>query len=98
MSDADRAMLEAACTAGVMRNLANSEAKQGAIIAAFPDVGVSAETLPEELLRELEKVTQEVMAEESARDEHFRRMHAHQQAFRENYAHWKSLAYLPRDF
>ena len=39
-----------------------------------------------------------VMEEESARDDFFRRMYEHQQAFREDYALWKSLAYLPRDF
>ena len=98
LTDADQALLETACTAGAMRNLANSEAKQGAIIAGFPEVGVSAETLPMELLRELERITETVMAEEAAKDDHFARIYASQKAFKEDYAHWKSRAYLPRDF
>ena len=98
LSEADQALLETACTAGAMRNLANSEAKQGAIIAGFPDVGVSAETLPMEILRELERITERVMSEEAAKDDHFARIYASQQAFKEDYAHWKSRAYLPRDF
>jgi TRAP-type mannitol/chloroaromatic compound transport system substrate-binding protein len=98
LSDADRAMLETACTAGTMRNLANSEASQGAIIAGFPEVGVTAETLPTEVLRELERITEQVMAEEAARDEDFAAIYASQRAFRADYAHWKSRAYLPRDF
>jgi TRAP-type mannitol/chloroaromatic compound transport system substrate-binding protein len=98
LSDADRAMLETACTAGTMRNLANSEASQGAIIAGFPEVGVTAEILPTEVLRELERITEQVMTEEAARDEDFAAIYASQRAFRADYAHWKSRAYLPRDF
>ncbi|MEJ2087626.1 MAG: TRAP transporter substrate-binding protein [Gammaproteobacteria bacterium] len=98
LSDADRAMLETACTAGAMRNLSNSEAKQGAIIAGFPDMGVTAETLPMDVLRELERITEDVMAEEAAKDPDFATIYASQQAFRADYALWKSRAYLPRDF
>jgi TRAP-type mannitol/chloroaromatic compound transport system substrate-binding protein len=98
LSDADRAMLETACTAGTMRNLANSEASEGAIIAGFPAIGVTAETLPMEVLRELERITGQVMAEEAAKDKDFEEIYASQRAFRADYAHWKSRAYLPRDF
>ena len=98
LSGADQATLETACTAGAMRNLANSEAKQGAIIAGFPDIGVSAETLPMDVLRELERIAGEVMAEEAAKDEDFAEIYASQQAFRADYSHWKARAYLPRDF
>lgn len=98
LAEADQALLETACTAGAMRNLANSEAKQGAIIAGFPEVGVSAETLPMELLRELERITEAVMAEEAAKDAHFARIYESQKAFKADYSHWKSRAYLPRDF
>ena len=98
LSEADQALLETACTAGAMRNLAKSEATQGAIIAGFPEVGVSAESLPMEVLRELERITGSVMAEEAARDPDFAAIYASQQAFRSDYRHWKSRAYLPRDF
>jgi TRAP-type mannitol/chloroaromatic compound transport system substrate-binding protein len=94
----DKAILETACTAGIIRNLANSEATQGAVIAGFPDVGVSAETLPLEVLRELERITAGVMREEADKDEDFRLILESQTAFRSEYAHWKSRAYLPRNF
>ncbi len=94
----DKAILETACTAGIIRNLANSEATQGAVIAGFPDIGVSAETLPLEVLRELERITAEVMREEADKDEDFRLILESQAAFRSEYAHWKSRAYLPRNF
>ena len=98
LSLADQKLLEAVCTAGVIRNLSNAEASQGAVIAGFPDIGVSAETLPDEVLRELQRVTELVLAEEAAKDEFFREILESQQAFRATYAHWKSRAYLPRDF
>lgn len=98
LDPADQAMLEMGCTAGVIRNLSNSEASQGAVIAGFPDIGVSAESLPEPLLRELQAVTEDVLEEEAAKDADFAEILASQRAFRETYAHWKSRAYLPRDF
>ena len=94
----DQHLLEAVCTAGVTRNLARAEALQGPVIAGFPDIGVSAETLPEELLRELQKISAAVLAEEAAKDDDFREILASQEAFRADYALWKALAYLPRDF
>jgi TRAP-type mannitol/chloroaromatic compound transport system substrate-binding protein len=94
----DQAILEMGCTAGVIRNLSNSEAKQGAVIAGFPDIGVSAETLSEDILRELEKVSNDILQEEADRDADFAEIWASQKAFRQEYAHWKSRAYLPRDF
>ncbi len=98
LTEQDKAALETACTAGIIRNLANSEATQGAVIAGFPDVGVSAETLPMEVLRELERITAGVMREEADKDEDFRLIFESQSAFRTEYAHWKSRAYLPRNF
>jgi len=98
ISKADQAIIEMGCTAGVIRNLSNSEAKQGAVIAGFPAIGVSARSLPESILRELESVTKEVLAEEAANDADFAEILESQRLFRETYAHWKSRAYLPRDF
>ena len=98
LSTAQQVVIDTACTAGVTRNLAKSEAKQGAILAAFPAKGVTAISLPESILRELSRVTDEVMAEEAARDEDFRAIHESQLAFRAQYALWKRFAYLPRDF
>ena len=94
----EQSILETACTAGVTRNFAKAEAVQGPIIAQFPGRGVTATYLPEDVLRELQRITAEVMAEESANDDDFKRIFESQQAFRATYAHWKKLAYLPRDF
>lgn len=98
LSPAEQAVLETACTAGALRNLSKSEAVEGDIIAGFPAIGVSAETLPMDVLRELERITNRVLDEEAAKDPHFAEILSSQRHFRESYAHWKSRAYLPRDF
>ncbi len=98
LSESERAVIDTACTAGVTRNLAKAEQRQGGVLAGFPDKGVTAIRLPLPILRELKRVTDAVMAEEAARDEDFRAIHASQQAFRDEYALWKRFAYLPRDF
>ena len=97
-SKADQKLIEMGCTAGVIRNLARSEALQGKVIAGFPSIGVTADTLPTEILRELERVTERVLEEEAAKDEDFATILRSQRAYRAEYAHWKALAYLPRDF
>lgn len=98
LAPADKAMLELGCTAAVTRNLAQAEALQGEVIAGFADIGVSAEILPEALLRELNKVSDQILEEEAAKDADFAEILASQRAFRAQYAEWKSRAYLPRDF
>ena len=98
LSATDQAMLELGCTAAVTRNLAQAEALQGEVIEGFADIGVSAEILPEPLLRELNNISDQILQEEADRDPDFAEILASQKAFRSQYAQWKSRAYLPRDF
>ena len=98
LSTADRALIETTCSAGVTRNLAKTESQQGSVITGFPSVGVSAETLPEDVLRALHKVTEDILDEEAGRDAMFREILDSQRAFRQEYAAWKTRAYLPRNF
>ena len=98
LGPATRAMIEHTCTAGVARNLARAEALQGPVIEAFPDAGVVAGRLPDALLEELRRVTQEVLDEEAAADAEFAEILASQRAFSDSYGTWKRLAYLRRDF
>ena len=98
LTEVDKALVQAACTAGVTRNLARSEALQGSVIAGFPNLGVTAGKLPEPMLRELHRISERVMDEEAERDADFAAILASQRAFRAEYRYWKELAYLPRDF
>lgn len=98
LTPASRSLLETVCTAGVTRNLARSEGLQGPIIREFAAEGVKVESLPEDVLRELQTITYQVLAEEADADADFAAILESQQRFRSDYAHWKSRAYLPRDF
>ena len=94
----DQSLLELACTAGVIRNLSSSEGKQGAVVARFEETGALPRVLSLEILRELERVTKRVLEQEAERDKDFAIIYESQLEFRQNYSHWKSRAYLPRDF
>ena len=94
----DQSLLELACTAGVIRNLSSSEGKQGAVVARFEETGALPRVLSLEILRELARVTKRVLEQEAERDKDFAVIYESQLEFRQNYSHWKSRAYLPRDF
>ncbi|MFT5261028.1 MAG: TRAP-type mannitol/chloroaromatic compound transport system substrate-binding protein, partial [Gammaproteobacteria bacterium] len=79
MSKADKALFEMACTAATMRAITTGEALQGAQINSFPDKGVTAAKLPDDVIDELKRVTDVVMAEEAAKDEDFAKIWASQQ-------------------
>jgi TRAP-type mannitol/chloroaromatic compound transport system substrate-binding protein len=98
LSDAQRALVETSCTAGVTRNLARGESLQGRALQDFRESGVSVSRLPEEILRELQRMSNIVLDEEARRDSGFRRVLASQRSFSAEYQSWKSLGFLPRDF
>ena len=98
LPESDRALLDMACTAGVIRNLAHGEAIQGDVLKGFPAKGVTAVKFDINILKELQKVTELVLQEEADKDEDFRRIWDSQKQFMETYSLWKDYAYLPRDF
>jgi len=98
LPDADKGVIEMACTAGVIRNLSRGEALQGEVMQGFPAKGVTPVKFSNEILKELQKITLEVLAEEAEKNEDFARIWASQKKFLQTYSHWKSYAYLPRDF
>ena len=98
IASADQHQIEQACMAVSTRTLAASEGLQGAVIAGFPAVGVKARYLDTNILRELQRLSLEVMNEEATRDPDFAAILKSQREFSAEYLHWKRLAYLPRDF
>ncbi|MCB1750863.1 MAG: TRAP transporter substrate-binding protein [Gammaproteobacteria bacterium] len=97
LGDDSRALVRNVCMASVVKGLAESEFLEGAVIAGFKDKGVTAQKLPREILDELKRITDEVLAEESANDADFKRVYDSQQAFHELYRVWEDLGYLPAD-
>lgn len=98
MSVNDQVLIEMACTAGVTRNLARSEGMQGAVIEGFPAKGVTPIKFSNDILRQLQQITREVLADEALRDSDFDRIYKSQLAFMKTYKSWKDLAFLDRDF
>ncbi|MEM9302641.1 MAG: TRAP transporter substrate-binding protein [Pseudomonadota bacterium] len=93
-----QAQLESVCVDSALWSFANAEASQGSVLAAFPDKGVEAATIPTPLLRVLRDTTRQVMDEEAAADEWFARVLESQRAFNATYRLWERKAYVPRDF
>ena len=98
LSSAQQAIVETTCTAGISRNLAHGEAIQGEVLRQFREKGVQVESLPEDVLRELQRVSGEILDEQAAINEDFRRVLESQRAFSASYQGWKQLGFLPRDF
>lgn len=97
-SAADRMLLETACIAATLDVLSRAEAAQGEVIAGYAEAGVTAGRLPMSMLKELQRVTQEVLDEDAAKDPMFDKILSSQRRFLRSYSLWKRLAYLPRDF
>ena len=98
LDKSQQALVTTACTAATLRGMSEGEAAQGKIIANFKNLGVNAQKLPLEVLRKLKSITDEVLAEIAASDADFKMVLENQRAFSADYAHWKNLGYLPRDF
>jgi TRAP-type mannitol/chloroaromatic compound transport system substrate-binding protein len=98
LADSDQELIEMACTAGIIRNLSRGEGIQGEVMKGFPAKDVTPVRFSDEILRQLEALTNEVLAEEAAKDQDFARIWESQKKFIKTYQNWKSHAYLPRDF
>jgi TRAP-type mannitol/chloroaromatic compound transport system substrate-binding protein len=98
LSARQQAVVETTCTAGITRNLAHGEAIQGAVLRASRERGVHVSSLPDDVLHELARVSDEVLEEQAAANEEFRRVLESQRAFSADYQGWKSVGFLPRDF
>lgn len=98
LSPGSRAHVELVCTAATLRTLSRGEAVQGKTLGNFKEGGVHLRSLPEPVLRSIQKATDEVMAEEAAKDAMFKKIYESQKAFSAQYKTWKSLGYLPRHF
>jgi TRAP-type mannitol/chloroaromatic compound transport system substrate-binding protein len=98
LGDQTKAMIETACTAAVTMAIAKAEALQGPVLTRFEEAGVTNVQFSTEILKAFEAATEEVMAEEAAKDALFKKVYESQQAFIEAHRPWKSLGYLPRDW
>jgi TRAP-type mannitol/chloroaromatic compound transport system substrate-binding protein len=96
-TEAQKALVEASCTAATTLGLAEGEYKNGKVLAEFQEKGVQADQIPRDVLKELKAVTEEVMEEEASKDADFKRVYESQSEFMETYKVWDTRAYVPAD-
>lgn len=95
LSPENRALIDTTCMAGVNYSLTKSEASQAAVLKRYAAAGITTTQLSPEILKELKKVTAEVLAEEAAKDALFKKVLESQRAFEADYGKWRDLAFLP---
>ena len=96
-SDQHKAIIENACKASMADSFAEGEAVQhDALIQNVEKHGVSIKQWSDEMLSTFRATWEEVAVEEASKDPFFKKVYDDMKAFRENYAIWKTNAFLPR--
>jgi TRAP-type mannitol/chloroaromatic compound transport system substrate-binding protein len=98
ISPAAQSLIDTTCTAGVTISLSKAEALQGPVLKRYKEAGVTTVKLSDEILHSLQKASNEVLQEEADKDALFKKVWESQKAFEAEYAPWKTLAFLPRDW
>ena len=93
-----RALIEMGCESATLKGFAESEWAQPTALADYQKEGVQARVLPEPVLRELQRVTNEVLDEIATQDAMFKRVLTSQRTFMAHHATWHGMGYLPRTF
>ncbi len=96
-SKSQQSLINTTCTAATMMGLSEGEYKNGKVLAGFQEKGVHADQIPVDVLRQLKKVSDEVLQEEANKDADFKRVWESQKDFEHYYKVWDKRAYLPAD-
>lgn len=94
MSDQHQAAIEVACGDTMRQMIAEGEALQWSAMKKLQDEGVTLKRWPAEILVSFEDAWFEIVKEESAKSEAFKRVHESFAAFRENYGIWRHFSFL----
>jgi TRAP-type mannitol/chloroaromatic compound transport system substrate-binding protein len=94
LSDAHKAMFQAACDANFMHELADGESLQAAAMIANEKDGVTMVTWPDSVIDQLREKWDEVLAEERAANPDVEKLWQSFQKFHEEYQVWGSRGYL----
>jgi TRAP-type mannitol/chloroaromatic compound transport system substrate-binding protein len=98
LSPQHQQILISGCRDATIRALSYSEAVEGAALERMKNDGVQVHYWPNEFLQVFKKATEEVLAEESAKDADFKKIYEALQKFRAGYAEWHKLSRLPQGF
>ncbi|MEX0731486.1 MAG: TRAP transporter substrate-binding protein [Aquisalimonadaceae bacterium] len=93
-----QATIELGCRSATLHGFSESEWEQPFALRDYEKEGVNAQVLPDEILRELQTVTNDVLKEIAARDEMFAKVLNSQRKFMDLHNVWHGKGYLTRDF
>ncbi len=97
LSSTQQTIIEMACRDTIVFSIALGEATQSNVMLHNErERGVKNITWPPEMLRLMKQTWEEVAAEQSAADPFFKKVYDDYSEFRNNYAVWGGMAYLPR--
>ena len=94
LAEEHKHLLDVACDANAAWSFALAESRQFAALQEIKAKGVNIHNWPPEFMKQLEAKWQEVIAEESAKDPVFKKVHESYAGFRKNYAVWKEVGYI----
>jgi TRAP-type mannitol/chloroaromatic compound transport system substrate-binding protein len=94
LSTHQKDVIELACKAQMLQELAEAEAKQFVAMNELKSKGVQIKRWSPEVLKSLREKWEEVVKEESAKSENFKKVYASYSKFREEYAIWREHGYL----
>ena len=94
LSDQHKGIVETACGDSIRWGLVTSDARQFKALADIKAKGVTLHTWPKETLAAMKNAWEQVVKEESAKDNDFKRAAESYAKFRADYAIWRELGYL----
>jgi TRAP-type mannitol/chloroaromatic compound transport system substrate-binding protein len=94
LSDTQKLIVEQACKANMLQELAEGEALQFGAMQELKAKGVQFRKWSPEILKALEAKWDEVAKEESAKSENFKKVWDSYSKFRANYAIWREHGYM----
>jgi TRAP-type mannitol/chloroaromatic compound transport system substrate-binding protein len=87
-----------ACHDLTVHNVAYGESVEMEAIERMKKEGVQVHYWPNQFLDAYKKGTEEVLAEESAKDPDFKKIYEHLKAYRAKYQQWLKLSRLPAGY
>jgi len=95
LSEAQRGQIEAVCGDNIRESMADGEVQQVKALQEIRDKGVAIHTFPPTVLAALKQAWENVVQQENAANPEFKKAWDSFSSFRESYAAWQELGYLP---
>lgn len=94
LNESQKAAIENGCSAAILHSLLKGTSEQAAPLRQFEEAGVTIQTWSDDMLAAFQAASDEVLAEQSAQNPDFARLHNSLMEFSADVDTWKSRAYL----